>query len=137
MPDPIPTSNPKAKRVRKAPTAKRLDGLVIPSETVDMKPTPEKVVAVTSPVNVGRIRIRQAGYETMIDFDHAGELRKAWNDIAMRVQNGQSVQIEDHIFVGALQATMVKGLVPETRATRKIRRKQAQREAHLAKLAAK
>ena len=129
MPDPIPTSNPKAKRVRKAHTAKRLDGLVIPSETVDMKPTPEKVVSATSPVNVGRIRIRQAGYETMIDFDHAGELRKAWN--------GQSVQIEDHIFVGALQATMVKGLVPETRATRKIRRKQAQREAHLAKLAAK
>jgi hypothetical protein len=127
---------PKSKRVRKAPTAKRDDGVTIATDDVKMKPTPESLISESAGKVLGQIRIRQAGYETVIDFDHAGELRKAWNDIAMRVQNGQSVQIGDHIFVGALQATMVKGLVPETRATRKLRRKQKERADHVARRAA-
>ena len=68
--------------------------------------------------------MRQHGFETQIDFRNSGEMRKAWNDLAMRIQNGQAVQIGDHIFVGALQASIVSGEIPGTRATRKARRKQ-------------
>ena len=119
MPD--PTAPVKPKRVKRV-TAK--------TEMVDIKPTLAPAKKPAAPVtngNIGSILIRQGGFETIVDFDHIGDMRKAWNDIAMRVQNGQSVQIANHIFVGALQASIIDGQIPETRSTRKARRKQQDR----------
>jgi len=74
------------------------------------------------------ILVRQYGYEQVIEFDSPGEMRKAWRDIANRIQNGTSVQIQNHIFIGALQASIIAGPVPETRGNRKERRRREARE---------
>jgi hypothetical protein len=123
-PMPVVPKSPSKKRV----TAKRVTAK---TENVSVKDTPKNRTAASSD-SVGSIRVRQTGFETVINFDNNGALRKAWNDLAMRVQNGQSVQIGEHIFVGALQATIIEGKVPVTRATRKAHRK-AEARARLAK----
>ena len=90
------------------------------SPKAEAKSTTKKPVAKSKHA---AIEVSQYGGSTKLEFTNEGDLRMAWNDIAYRIQNGQAVQIQNHIFVGALRATVIEGDVPETRSNRRARRR--------------